>query len=143
MSSTEFLEKVWICPALKCYQSSDEGLVLNSRSFVFFIVMNMANKAKCKVIATIDDVHGICPVYKGGEKIVMQDGILNLEETDAVCLQLLSTLIHEYMVKQHQDYWKTEGGFDYSKEKTKCPRGGPPYGEGYVIVSTESIPQEL
>jgi uncharacterized repeat protein (TIGR04076 family) len=104
--------------------------------------MTMAYKAKYKVVATIDSVHGTCPIYRGGEKIVMQDGILNLKETDAVCLQLLSTLIHEYMAKQHQDYWQTTGGFDYSKEKTKCPRGGPPYGDGYVIVSSESIPQE-
>lgn len=105
-------------------------------------MMNMAYKTKYKVVATIDAVHGTCPVYQGGEKIVMEDGMLNLKETDAVCLQLLSTLIHEYLVKQHQDYWQTSGGFDYAHEKTKCPRGGPPYGDGYVIVSTESIPQE-
>lgn len=102
----------------------------------------MSYYAKHKLIAKIDTVFGRCPVYQGGEQIVMEHGILNMEETDAVCLQLLSTLIHEYMARQHQEYWETGEGFDYSQEKTKCPRGGPPFGEGYVIVSYESIPLE-
>jgi len=98
--------------------------------------------AKYRVVAKIESVYGECPVYEGGEKIVMENGVIDLAETDAVCLQLLSTLIHEYMAKQHLDYWQSFGGFDYSKEKTKCPRTGPPHGEGYVIVSFESTPVE-
>lgn len=105
----------------------------------------MSFDAKYKVVAKIDSVYGKCPVYKGGEKIVMEDGTLNLQETDAVCLQLLGTLIHEYMVKQHRNYWETSetlDSWDYSKEKTKCPRVGPPFGEGYVVVSFDSILKE-
>lgn len=102
----------------------------------------MSFKAKYRVVAKIESVYGDCPVYNGGEKIVMENGVINLAETDAICLQLLSTLIHEYMARQHMDYWYTGEGFDYAKEKTKCPRAGPPHGEGYVIVSYEAIPVE-
>jgi hypothetical protein len=96
--------------------------------------------AKYKLVAKVESVYGECPIYEGGEQIVRETGVINLAETDAVCLQLLSTLIHEYMAKQHLDYWQSFGGFDYSNEKTKCPRAGPPHGEGYVIVSCESTP---
>jgi hypothetical protein len=111
-------------------------------SLFYFGGCELGFMAKNRVVAKIESVHGKCPVYEGGEKIVMENGVINLAETDAVCLQLLSTLIHEYMAKQHADYWQSFGGFDYSKEKTKCPRAGPPHGEGYVIVNFESTPVE-
>ena len=105
-------------------------------------VLKLCYRAKYRFVAKIESVFGKCPVYKGGEKIVLENGEIDLEDSDAVCLQLLSTMMHGYMARQHEDYWRTTGGFDYSKEKSKCPRGSPPYGEGYVLVSYETIPVE-
>jgi len=103
----------------------------------------LAQKAKYKVIAKIDSIIGSCPVYKGGEKIVVENSAINLDETDAVCLPLLSTMMHEFMWRQHLGHGSAgAGGWDYSKERTKCPKAAPPYGEGYVVVSWETVPLE-
>jgi len=103
----------------------------------------MCFKAKYRIVAEVESVYGKCPVYSGGEKIVIENGVVDLAETDAICLQLLSTLIHTYMAREHIDYWREAGGFDYTKEKTKCPRAGPPHGEGYVIVSLKETPTKI
>ncbi|MEA1904878.1 MAG: TIGR04076 family protein [Candidatus Hadarchaeota archaeon] len=47
-----------------------------------------------KVIA----IEGNCPVYRLGDRIVIEDGFrLNLEETDAVCMHSLASLMPYYV----------------------------------------------
>ena len=47
-----------------------------------------------RLIITVDEIQGRCPVYKVGDKIVLDDGYrMNLEETDAVCMHSLASIL--------------------------------------------------
>lgn len=51
-----------------------------------------------RLIVKVVKVKGNCPVYKKGDKIVIEEGyILNLEETDALCLHSLASLMPYYI----------------------------------------------
>lgn len=51
-----------------------------------------------KLIAKVVHIKGTCPVYRKGNKIVIDDGyILNLEETNAVCMHSLTSLMPYYI----------------------------------------------
>ena len=50
------------------------------------------------LIAKVIAIEGHCPVYEIGDKIVIEDGFrLNLEETDAVCMHSLASLMPYYV----------------------------------------------
>ena len=50
------------------------------------------------LIAKVVAIEGNCPVYEIGDKIVIEDGFrLNLEETDAVCMHSLASLMPYYV----------------------------------------------
>jgi len=50
------------------------------------------------LIAKVVTIKGHCPVYEIGDKIVIEDGFrLNLEETDAVCMHSLASLMPYYV----------------------------------------------
>ena len=40
------------------------------------------------------EVRGYCPVHKVGDKILVEGARIVLEETDALCIHALSTLLH-------------------------------------------------
>lgn len=50
-----------------------------------------------KLIIDIIEIRGICPVYKIGDKIVLDEGYkVNLEETDNICLHSLGSILPYY-----------------------------------------------
>ncbi|MEA3459952.1 MAG: TIGR04076 family protein [Chloroflexota bacterium] len=50
------------------------------------------------LIAKVIAIEGNCPVYRLGDRIVIEDGFrLNLEETDAVCMHSLASLMPCYV----------------------------------------------
>lgn len=52
------------------------------------------NKLTIKVLK----IKGTCPVYKTGDKIVIDEGYkLNLQETDNVCMHSLATIMPYYV----------------------------------------------
>lgn len=55
-----------------------------------------------KLIAKVVQIKGNCPVYKQGNKIVIDDGyILNMEETDVICMHSLTSLMPYYIPLSH------------------------------------------
>ncbi|MCK4575254.1 TIGR04076 family protein [candidate division WOR-3 bacterium] len=51
-----------------------------------------------KLIIKVKRIKGKCPVYKEGDKIVIDEGYrLNLKETDAVCLHSLASIMPYYI----------------------------------------------
>ena len=50
-----------------------------------------------KIVTKVVEIKGFCPVYKKGDKIVFDEGYkLNLEETDAVCIHSLASILPYY-----------------------------------------------
>jgi len=50
-----------------------------------------------KLVITVKEIKGKCPVYEVGNRIVLDEGYrLNLGETDNVCMHSLSSIIPYY-----------------------------------------------
>lgn len=50
-----------------------------------------------KLIIEVIEIRGACPVYKTGDKIVLDEGYkVNLEETDNICLHSLASVLPYY-----------------------------------------------
>ena len=52
-----------------------------------------------RLIISVKEVKGNCPVYRMGDKIVLDEGYrLNLKETDNVCMHSLSSILPYHIV---------------------------------------------
>ena len=50
------------------------------------------------LIVEVKEIRGNCPVYKVGDKIVINDGyVVNLLETDAICMHSVSSIMPYYV----------------------------------------------
>lgn len=52
---------------------------------------------------TVHDIKGQCPVYKKGDKIVIQNPQIILEKTDALCTHALPSILHYALILEK--YW--------------------------------------
>ena len=51
-----------------------------------------------KLLITVREIKGHCPVYKIGDRIVLDEGYrLNLEETDNMCLHSVASILPYYI----------------------------------------------
>lgn len=47
-----------------------------------------------RLVITVDEIKGRCPVYKVGDKIVLDSGYrINMQESDAACLHSLASIM--------------------------------------------------
>jgi len=50
-----------------------------------------------RLVIQVKEIKGMCPVYKVGDKIVLDDGYrLNLKKTNALCIHSLSSILPYY-----------------------------------------------
>lgn len=81
------------------------------------------------------EIRGKCPVYKVGDKIVIDGPRIVLDETDAVCIHALSSLLH-YVVALDEDVDPRKLGL--SKERNsayiQCVNPGEPYTSGGRVI---------
>ncbi len=50
-----------------------------------------------KLIIEVVEIRGTCPVYRIGDRIVLDEGyIVNLEETDNICMHSLASILPYY-----------------------------------------------
>jgi uncharacterized repeat protein (TIGR04076 family) len=50
-----------------------------------------------KLIIEVTEIKGLCPVYKTGDKIVLDEGYkVNLEETTSICMHSLASILPYY-----------------------------------------------
>ncbi|MBN2259981.1 MAG: TIGR04076 family protein [Clostridiales bacterium] len=47
---------------------------------------------------TFHEICGKCPVYKVGDKIIVDDPKIMLNKTDALCTHTLSTILHYVLI---------------------------------------------
>jgi len=83
------------------------------------------------------EVRGRCPVYKLGDKIVIEVPEIVLEKTDALCIHALSTLLH-YVVALDHGVDPVELGLTKSEDKEhayiQCVDPYEPYTHGGTVV---------
>jgi uncharacterized repeat protein (TIGR04076 family) len=83
------------------------------------------------------EVRGYCPVYKVGDKIVVDDPRIVLESTDALCTHALSSLLHYVLTLEAGDDPLRLGltkSDDPEHAYIQCLDPGPPYTDGGTVI---------
>ena len=80
-------------------------------------------------------VRGVCPVYKVGDRMVIDGPKMLIDRTDAVCVHALSTLLH-YVVALDEGADPVKLGLSKDKEHAymQCVDPGQPYTEGGTVI---------
>ena len=83
----------------------------------------------------VHEIRGICPVYKVGEKMIIDDPQILLDKTDAICVHALSTLLH-YVVALERGADPVELGLSKIPDRAylQCVDPGQPYTEGGTVI---------
>lgn len=81
------------------------------------------------------EVKGKCPVYKVGDKMVIDGPRILLDKTDAVCIHALSSLLH-YVVALDAGADPVRLGLSRDSEQAyiQCLDPGEPYTEGGTVI---------
>ena len=83
------------------------------------------------------EIRGKCPVYKVGDKIVIDGPNIILERTDALCIHALSVILH-YAVALDEGADPVKLGLTTIKDREhaylQCVDPWKPYTEGGTVV---------
>jgi len=85
----------------------------------------------------VNEIRGKCPVYREGDRIIVDDPEIDLERTDALCTHALSTLLH-YTTILERNWCPVELGLtvdgDEEHAYMQCVDPGEPYTEGGTVI---------
>ena len=81
------------------------------------------------------EIRGTCPVYKVGDRLTIKDAAVVMEETDAICVHALSTLLH-YVVALDEGADPVKLGLskDQGHAYMQCVDPGRPYTDGGTVT---------
>ena len=83
------------------------------------------------------EIRGTCPVYTVGDKIVVDDSMIVIDKTDALCTHALSTLLHYVTILEH-NWCPAKLGLttpeDPEHAYMQCADPGKPYTEGGTVI---------
>lgn len=86
---------------------------------------------------TVEEIKGKCPVYKLGDRIVIDGPEIVLDESDALCTHALSTILHYTTILNHEwvalQLGLTREG-DENHAYMQCVDPGQPYTEGGTVI---------
>jgi len=89
-----------------------------------------------RLVVTVKKVRGICPVFKVGDKIVIESPKIIPEKTDALCVHALGSMLSMIIALSHGVGFKElglavkEGDVGY----VQCLDPGPPYTLGGTVL---------
>ena len=80
------------------------------------------------------EIRGKCPVFKIGDRIVIEGPKIKLDETDAVCTHAFASLL-PYIVALRKGIKPRELGLGRGeKAYVQCLDPGPPYTDGGTVI---------
>jgi len=81
------------------------------------------------------EIRGKCPVFKKGDKIIIDQPKIVLEKTDAICIHALPSLLH-YAIALNKGVDPVELGLSKDSEFAyiQCVDPGEPYTEGGTVI---------
>jgi uncharacterized repeat protein (TIGR04076 family) len=81
------------------------------------------------------EIRGRCPVYKVGDRLTIKDAAVVMEQTDAICVHALSTLLH-YVVALDEGADPVKLGLskDGGHAYMQCVDPGGPYTDGGTVI---------
>ena len=89
-----------------------------------------------RLVVTVKDIRGRCPVFRVGDKIVVEEPEIALEKTDALCVHAFGSMLSMIIPLSRGISFKELG---LSKEEgdigyVQCLDPGPPYTPGGTVV---------
>jgi uncharacterized repeat protein (TIGR04076 family) len=86
---------------------------------------------------TVHEIKGNCPIYKVGDKIVIQNPEINLKKTEALCTHALPPILHYALVLEKR-WIPFELGLtkedDQENAYIQCLDPGPPLTDGGTVI---------
>lgn len=81
------------------------------------------------------EIKGKCPVFKKGDKIIIDPPKIILEKTDAICIHALPSLLH-YAIALNEGIDPVKLGLskDPNYAYIQCLDPGEPYTEGGTVI---------
>lgn len=88
-----------------------------------------------ELVFEVAEIKGNCPVYKKGDKMVIEGPEIDLKETDAICIHALPSLLH-YAVALREGVDPVKLGLSKDKNHAyiQCLDPGEPYTEGGTVI---------
>ena len=89
------------------------------------------------LVIEVCEIKGICPVHKVGDRIVIDGAKIILDETDALCVHALSSLLH-YVVALEEGADPVKLGLTKPEDRehayVQCVDPWRPYTEGGTVI---------
>lgn len=87
------------------------------------------------LVIEVIEIKGKCPVYKVGDKMVIDGPIIDLKRTDAICIHALSSILH-YVVALREGIDPRRLGLskDTKYAYIQCLDPGKPYTDGGTVI---------
>ena len=85
----------------------------------------------------VHEIRGRCPVYKVGDRIIIDEPKILLDKTDALCIHVLPSLLHYALIMESGgDLVKLGLSKPEDKEHAyiQCVDPGDPYTEGGTVI---------
>jgi len=97
----------------------------------------MKSEDKYRLIITVKEIRGNCPVFKVGDKIVVESPKIMVEETDNICLHAFGCMLSMLVPLSHGISFKRLGLARDEKSETgyvQCLDPGKPYTDGGTVL---------
>jgi len=96
----------------------------------------MTEQEKCRLIITVKEIRGNCPVFKVGERIVIESPKIVVDKTDNICIHAFGCMLSMIVPLSHGTTFKQLGLAKEEGEKgyIQCLDPGKPYTEGGTVL---------
>ena len=85
----------------------------------------------------VHEIRGRCPVYKIGDRMVIDDPRILVDKTDAICTHALSSLLH-YVIVLEEGVDPLKLGLSKPEDREhayiQCVDPGKPYTDGGTVI---------
>ena len=85
----------------------------------------------------VHEIRGRCPVYKIGDRMLIDDPRILVDKTDAICTHALSSLLH-YVLVLEEGVDSVKLGLSKPEDRehayVQCVDPGKPYTDGGTVI---------
>ncbi|MEM3464775.1 MAG: TIGR04076 family protein [Candidatus Bathyarchaeia archaeon] len=96
----------------------------------------MKNEDRYRLVITVKEIRGICPVFKVGDKIVVESPKIIVEETDNICVHAFGCMLSMLVPLSRGISFKSLGLAREEGETgyVQCLDPGKPYTNGGTVL---------
>jgi uncharacterized repeat protein (TIGR04076 family) len=99
-------------------------------------VKTVEKKEKYRLTITVKEIRGNCPVFKPGDKIVVESPKIIVEKTDNICIHAFGCMLSMLVPLSQGESFKKLGLSKEEGEKgyVQCLDPGKPYTNGGTVI---------